>query len=309
MSELILHHYEGSPFSEKVRLVLGFKGLSWRSVTVPVIMPKPDVIALTGGYRRTPFLQIGADVYCDSLLMCQVIDQIKPAPSLFPQAAGGLAQMLSQWADTTLFWTAIPYALQVGGLVKLLVGQTPETLKAFGADRAAMTVGRPRVGPVDSGVHLHQYLGWLESELADGREFIMGGAASMADFSIAQSIWHLRRAPDLTTLFNPYPKLLAWYGRVSAFGHGSSVDLSSQEALNISAAASSHAPTTVEADLGFAAGTRVTVAASDYGTDPNEGLLVGLTRSEVVIERTDERAGRVHVHFPRIGYQIRALAS
>ncbi len=55
MSELILHHYANSPFSEKVRLVLGLKGLSWRSVTVPVMMPKPDVLALTGGYRRTPF--------------------------------------------------------------------------------------------------------------------------------------------------------------------------------------------------------------------------------------------------------------
>ena len=72
MSELILHHYANSPFSEKVRLVLGLKGLSWRSVTVPVMMPKPDVLALTGGYRRTPFMQIGADIYCDSALMCRV---------------------------------------------------------------------------------------------------------------------------------------------------------------------------------------------------------------------------------------------
>ena len=30
MSDLILHHYAGSPFSEKVRLILGFKGLPWR---------------------------------------------------------------------------------------------------------------------------------------------------------------------------------------------------------------------------------------------------------------------------------------
>jgi hypothetical protein len=46
-----------SPFSEKVRLVLGYKQLAWKSVIVPAIMPKPDVVALTGGYRKTPFLQ------------------------------------------------------------------------------------------------------------------------------------------------------------------------------------------------------------------------------------------------------------
>lgn len=32
MSDLILHHYPMSPFAEKVRLILGCKGLAWRSV-------------------------------------------------------------------------------------------------------------------------------------------------------------------------------------------------------------------------------------------------------------------------------------
>ena len=59
MTDIILHHYPTSPFSEKVRLVLGYKKLAWKSVIIPSIMPKPDVIALTGGYRKTPFLQIG----------------------------------------------------------------------------------------------------------------------------------------------------------------------------------------------------------------------------------------------------------
>ena len=62
MTELILHHYPGSPFSEKVRVVLGMKGMRWRSVMVPSLLPKPDVVALTGGYRRSPFMQIGADI-------------------------------------------------------------------------------------------------------------------------------------------------------------------------------------------------------------------------------------------------------
>lgn len=90
MTDLILHHFAHSPFSEKVRLVLGWKKLSWRSVKVPVMLPKPDVVALTGGYRRTPFLQIGADVYCDSALMCRVIDEVAPAPPLYPPAATGM---------------------------------------------------------------------------------------------------------------------------------------------------------------------------------------------------------------------------
>ena len=63
---LILHHYDASPFSEKVRLVLGLKRLAWHSVLVPEVMPKPDYVPLTGGYRRVPALQIGAHVHCDT---------------------------------------------------------------------------------------------------------------------------------------------------------------------------------------------------------------------------------------------------
>ena len=59
---IILHHYDTSPFSEKVRVLFGFKGMAWTSVHVPNMMPKPDFTPLSGGYRRTPALQIGADV-------------------------------------------------------------------------------------------------------------------------------------------------------------------------------------------------------------------------------------------------------
>jgi glutathione S-transferase len=52
MSALILHHYPTSPFAEKIRLVLGFKKLDWQGVTIPMVMPKPDLMPLTGGYRR-----------------------------------------------------------------------------------------------------------------------------------------------------------------------------------------------------------------------------------------------------------------
>ena len=102
MSELILHHYAMSPFSEKVRLIMGFKKLTWRSVLIPPVMPKPDVIALTGGYRKTPVLQIGADIYCDTALIARVLEARQPPPTLYP-ADAPLAVPLGQWADNYLF--------------------------------------------------------------------------------------------------------------------------------------------------------------------------------------------------------------
>ena len=69
MTDIILHHYDTSPYAEKVRTGLGLKGLAWASVELPQIMPKPNLTALTGGYRKTPVLQFGADIYCDSQLI------------------------------------------------------------------------------------------------------------------------------------------------------------------------------------------------------------------------------------------------
>src|SRR6185295_9137754 len=141
---LILHHYASSPFSEKVRLILGMKGIQWKSVTVPTMLPKPDVIALTGGYRRTPFLQVGADIYCDTALMCRVIDRLAPEPPLYPAAATGMQHVLAQCADTALFWAAVPYTLQPAGFAHAFGNVPPEEIQALAADRAAMTAGLRR---------------------------------------------------------------------------------------------------------------------------------------------------------------------
>jgi glutathione S-transferase len=302
-SELILHHYDESPFSEKIRLILGFKKLGWKSVTIPSIMPKPDVIALTGGYRRTPFLQIGADVYCDTALMSRVIDAVAPEPPLYPAEATGLYHLVAQWADSALFWAAVPYTLQPANVMHAFRDVTPEQIKAFADDRAAMTTGMRRATPIDGTAQLTTYLSWLESMLEAGHEFLLGARPCIADFSVAHSIWFVRRVP--APLLAPFPRLVAWHARIVALGHGVCEPLSGEAAIAIAAGASGHAAARVEPDLGFEAGAAITVAANDYGTDLVAGTLVGLTADEVVLERRDDRAGTVHVHFPRIGYQIR----
>ena len=305
MSELILHHYDTSPFSEKFRLVLGLKSLAWRSVKVPRIMPKPDVVALTGGYRRTPFLQIGADIYCDTALMCRVVDALHPNPPLYPAAATPAQHVLAQWADSALFWTAVPYTMQPAGIAAMFEGAPPEALKAFGIDRAAMTQGMRRPTPVDARAQLVTYLAWLEGMLQDGRTFLLGAQPCIADFSVVQSLWFIRRAPPVAGILEAYVRLEAWRQRVATLGHGSVAAMTSEEAIARAASTATHAITSIAANAGFAAGSAVALCATDYASDLVAGRLVGLNDDEVVIERHDDRAGRLHVHFPRIGFQIK----
>jgi glutathione S-transferase len=303
--DLILHQYAGSPFAEKVRLVLGCKRLAWRAVEIPRVMPKPDVVALTGGYRRTPLLQIGADIYCDSALICKVLDRLQPEPPLYPRELP-LAESFAAWADSSLFWTVMPVAFQPAGAAQIFADAGPEDLKAFATDRAAMTTGMPRLTRTDATVQFGTYLTRCERQLADGRRFLFGDALSIADFSVAHCLWFVHRLPALRHLLAPYPALLAWLEQVLAFGHGARSAFTSGEAI---AVAHDAEPVPCAFDDAAAFGLRrdepVTVAALDYGTDPVAGTLVGLTADEVAVQRDDARAGTVVVHFPRIGFQIR----
>jgi glutathione S-transferase len=304
MHNFILHHYDGSPFSEKLRLIMGFKGLAWQSVKVPVIMPKPDVVALTGGYRKTPIAQVGADIYCDTALIARLIEAMAPTPTLYP-ASAPLAAVLAQWADSTMFWTVIPYTMQPAGMAEVFKGVPPEVLKAFGADRAPFAASIKRQTVVDATTNLSAQLAQLEAQLAaHGQPYLMGAAASIADFSVAHCLWYVRRGGAVAEIITRFPLLTAWLARVLAFGHGKPELLGSADAVTL-AAQSQPVVVSVQGGLGFEAGQAITVTPTDYGMDPVAGSLVGLSGDEVVIARQDERAGRVHVHFPRHGFQIK----
>lgn len=308
-SALILHHYGSSPFAEKTRLMLGLKGLAWQSVTVPMIQPKPDVVALTGGYRRTPFLQVGADIYCDTALIAEVLEARQPTPSLFPLAVAGQARMLAQWADTDLFWTALPYAMQPAGVAAIFAGAPPEMLAAFVQDRRAMSEGMPRMNGADATAVLTQYLSWLDAMLADGRPWLLGDLTSVADLSVYHPLWFVSRAGPQADILGPHDALRAWMARVAAIGHGERLGkLDGAQAIELARAAT---PTTgsVQPGLGFQAGDRVTVTPTDYARDAVVGELVGLDPRRITLLREDERAGRVQVHFPRIGYALKAEAT
>jgi len=307
VTSLILHHYETSPFSEKMRLILGAKGLAWNSVKVPSLLPKPDVIALTGGYRRTPFLQIDADIYCDTALMCKVVDRFAPASPLYPEAMSGLCEIVAQWADSSFFWIAVPFTIQPVSVPYMFPGADAAFMKEFAADRAAMTPHMIRATIPDGGAQVKIYLKRLENMLGHGQAYLLGAEPCIADFSVVQSLWFMRRSPPIWAIVKSYPRLETWFARMEEFGRGMPSEISSEAAIGIAAAAVRYADVFVEDGAGFDTGTRVSVTPTDYAHDPVIGWLVGLNEEEVVVERVDERAGKVRVHFPRIGFQVREI--
>jgi glutathione S-transferase len=307
MQQLILHHYPNSPFAEKIRLVFGFKKIPWASVLIPNMMPKPDVVALTGGYRKTPILQIGADIYCDTALIAEVIEALAPEPSLYPSDVAAASRMLAQWADSTLFWTAIPYTLQPAGMAHMFVGVPPETIKAFGEDRAVFRANSPRIRPAEAQAAMGIYLRRLE-RILEGQQYFFGDAPSIADFSVYHCLWFIVRGGPVAQIFEPFDNVRRWRDRMAAIGHGSFEKLDSGEALRVANGSTAQATEGVQYDAhGIAAGETVVIAATDTGVDPIEGVLYAATEDRIAIRREDARAGSVVVHFPRLGFEMRRV--
>lgn len=302
MQDTLLHHFDISPFAEKARLALGLKGLSWRSVQIPLVMPKPDLTALTGGYRKTPVLQIGADVYCDTRRIALELETRFPSPTLFPGGCEGQALALAAWSDQLLFRPGA--ALSLG---------TNEALpEAILADRMAFFDFLDAAKLPDLLPHYHAQfragLQQLDTMLRDGRPWLLGDDPGWADIACYTPVWmcrgNIRSAQELLA---PLRRLVDWESRVAALGHGQRTEIDAAGALAVARESKSAVDIEVMADAypSLAAGDRVSVTPEDYGRDAVLGELRRLTHEDVAIVREDERAGQVVVHFPRAGYLLK----
>ena len=306
MAELILHHFDLSPFAEKARLMLGLKRLAWRSVPIPLVMPKPDLTALTGGYRKTPVLQVGADVYCDTKLIAVELERRCPEPTLFPGGNRGLALALSAWSDRSFFdpGAGLSMGLNKRGLPKEILDDRKAFFNFMNFDVLEEEIP-----------HLHSQLraqaDLVEQQLADGRPFLLGDAPGLADVNAYFPVWMARgNVPTAGTIFAAYGRLAAWERRMAAIGHGTRTEMAPAEAHAVARASTPEPGRGVDpADpLGLAVGDAVAVTPDDYGKVPVAGELVTLQLHEVAVRRTDPKCGTVVVHFPRIGYRVERAA-
>ena len=291
--------------------MLGFKQLSWRSVEIPRIMPKPDLTALTGGYRKTPVLQVGADIYCDTALIARRLEAEKATPSLFPEGQEFVAASFAQWADAVVFQHAVTLVFQPESIAVRMGKLPPAAQQAFVADRAALFAGgsASRLPAAQAKLQWPVLMARLQQQLAREEGDFLCGEPSIADFAMAHPLWFLKGTHVTAPLVDDYPEVAAWLGRVLGFGHGAHSPLSSEEAIAIAREAQP-APLPDEdfsQALGFQVGQQVSVAATDYGVDPVQGELLCVSAEAIILRRQDERAGTLHVHFPRLGFALSAV--
>jgi glutathione S-transferase len=304
MSEFILHHYDMSPYAEKIRLALGRKALSWRSVQTPMVLPKPDHMELTGGYRRVPVLQIGADVYCDTHCIARELDRRYPDPPLSPPGLELQEHALSRFGETTFMMVVLAF-FGIGGVFPAeFIEDRTKTMVPPGQD-----VSRTQLVLGTKLLQIRANLDRLERHLADGRAFLLGADPCLADFSTYHPLMFLGGHPRTAALLSPLRRVPAWMERVRAVGHGKRTDITSDEALAVARAAQPAAfEGTPALPDGMALGQKVVVFADEYGSGTVVGTLAPSDLHEIAVRREGPRVGEVVVHFPREEYGVMAIA-
>lgn len=292
---IILHHYPSSPWAELVRLALGYKGVPWFSCVQPNMLPKPDQVALTGGYARTPVLQIGADVYCDTTAIIEALET--HPPTLYPEAEH---RALAAEVQGPLFFAAVGAAM----------GDLPARgMESFWEDR------RKRFGMEPEGfrqmvpmlkARFAQHLDTLEARLRDGRRFMTGDALGHGDLAHYQLVWFqgMTTGGDLSSVLEGRPSLAAWAERVAAVGHGSPQPMTPGEALRVARDAEPVAAAGPVQEPGFVAEQMVSVAQEGCNDPPVVGKLAAMDARHIMLLREGPEVGTVAVHFPRLGQRV-----
>ena len=292
-AEIILHNYPQSPVAEKARIAFGIKGISWRSVEIPRLAPKPMLTKLTGGYRRTPVMQIGADIYCDTQCILRELERRHPSPTFFPTSDAGLMWCLSRWTDGAFFDLA----------VKVILGSAGDALpEDFAQDRGRLYLGQDwAAGLLAANAALPHLasqvrapLHWANDQLSDNRKFLIGADPAAIDAQLYHLIWFLRGRWD----------------RGPAFLSGAMSAMSPEDAV---LRAKENEPITKQATdardpQGLKPGMRVTVSPDlDGGEQPVEGEVVVANSDTIVLCRQEPDVGSIGVHFPRAGYRVEIL--
>ncbi len=307
---IILHEYPASPFSEKVRLALRLKNLAYARVEIPMTMPRPHLMPLTGGYRRTPVMQIGADVYCDTAIILREIEARYPLHSLKLPGHEGLAQMVAGWADGRWFQSSVAVIFgAIGDTVPEAFIKDREQLMGRPFDLAAMKAVAPMMRD-----QWRARLMLIEERLAAGKgagagNYLIGLRPGLVDVHAFMNVWWMKNAlPAFAdACFENAPLTAAWYRRLTEVEGQPPETISAETALAIAKDAAPRlvAATTRNEPQEFAPGERVAVAPDDYGQIWVEGELIHADSQRIIVKHFTPEAETIHIHFPRAGFLVR----
>ncbi|MBC2778345.1 glutathione S-transferase family protein [Parasphingopyxis marina] len=195
---MILYGASLSPFVRKVGAILGEKGLDFEHKPVAPGADDPE-FKQCSPFGKIPGFRDGDYCLADSSAITHYLEAKHPGTAMIPADAEARGKVLwfEEVADTVLvppmgaiFWNRV---------VARLMGTEPDEAAAVNAEENTLP-------PV---------LAYLESQLADGRDYLVGDSLTLADIAVASPFKNLEYG-RANIDWGAYPKLRAFVDRILA---------------------------------------------------------------------------------------------
>jgi glutathione S-transferase len=223
---LILYQFDISPFCDKVRRVMDWKGLDYHCVDIP--------IAGTLGIRKhnsigkVPVLEHTGQKIPDSSDIVRYLEKTFAHKSLLPEDPLERAHchILEDWADESLYFYEMTLRFTTPGnaavnVPRLLEHDHPLAQKIlnpilrFGMGMIVNMQGTGRKPLSHLLQDVKQHTEALNSLLSGG-DWLVGQNLSLADISVFVMLDCIMDAKESAEIIQSYPRILAWMARVDA---------------------------------------------------------------------------------------------
>ena len=204
---LELYQFELSQYSEKVRLILDYKGLEYRKIEVIPGIGQLELFSLSG-QQQVPVLKDGKTIVADSTAIAMYLDRQYPEKPIIPTDTKqrGLCLLMEEWADESIgkksrqtLYGALSQDQNLRQAI--LPSSTPEPIKslvaAFPSEILKIVGFGVGFGPDDIKAakdDLNQDLEALSLLLLES-PYLVGDTPTLADFAVA-GLSMLLKFPD-----------------------------------------------------------------------------------------------------------------
>jgi glutathione S-transferase len=223
---ITLYQLATSPFTEKVRRALAYKGLDYETHEVARSAVPEGRYARVSPTGKFPALDHDGQAVWDSTDIIRHLDVAFPDRPLIPAdaEAAALAHVFEDWADESLYFYEITmrlawahnleaaldeFALSMPGLPRDAL--KARILEAAGALTQAQGLGRkPREQVV---ADLHRHVAALD-QLLTGKPWLVGGVVSVADLAVAAQVNALLYAEEARAALGSTDNIRRWLARL-----------------------------------------------------------------------------------------------
>ena len=304
MQNIVLFHHDPSPYGERIRKCFGLQNIPWKSCLVPMVMPRPDMTMLSGGYRKIPVMQYGADIYCDTRLISQKINNLFNDLKLFSH--GTLQNSALQSQSDQMF--------RSGAILSLIENKEyipPEVVE----DRMSFfTFINQKTAENELSHHQSQFKKYaqdIDDQLREN-DFILGLQPNWADICCYANIFMAKgNIPSSFKWMKELKNIDPWYQNLVSYGEGIREEISSQEALEIAKTSTPDLSNinhqNSEDENMPQPGDNVKVTPDDYGQISVRGELICINSDEIVVTNETKEAGAIAIHFPRLGFIVEKI--